>query len=138
MELDGLQELRLVIYVFEYIEQEQQIEARAEIRVALMDVVSVERAHAAQVLLQSHLVKFETGDRFSIAVLYFSLQQSIAAADLSRARAIPDHGIGQPLHNLETPANPKMIVSRYVEPPISHVYGHRRGKIGHDATLRIH
>ena len=124
--------------MFEYIEQDQQIEARAEIRVALMDVVAVERAHAAQVLLQSHLVQFEAGDRFSITVLYVSLQQSIAAADLSRARAIPDHGICQPLHNLETPANPKMIVSRDVKPPISHVYGHGRGKIGHDATLRIH
>src|ERR1700741_5390411 len=96
MELDGLQKRRLIIYVFEYIEQEQQIEACAKIRVALMDVVAVERAHAAQVLLQSHLVQLEAGDWFSIAVLYVSLQQSIAAADLSRARAIPDHRIGEP------------------------------------------
>ena len=49
------------------------------------------RAQAAHVFLKGNLVEFESNDRYPVVVLYVSLQQAIAAADLGSMLAISDH-----------------------------------------------
>src|SRR3989442_14964080 len=88
VKLDRLQKPVLILDMLKNVEQQQKIEVSTELLVALMDVVEVERAHAAHVLLQGHLVEFESSDRYSVVILYVPLQQTMAAADLGGALGI--------------------------------------------------
>ena len=74
MELDGLQKSGLILDMFEHIEQQQEIKLSTELRVTLMNVVTVKRAQAAHVLVQGDLVEFETGNWYPVVILYVLLQ----------------------------------------------------------------
>ncbi|MGA2353609.1 MAG: hypothetical protein ABSG02_03880 [Terriglobales bacterium] len=59
MKLGRLQEFVFRFNVLQNIEQQQQIEAGAELRVTLMNVIAVKRAKPAHVLLKRDLIEIK-------------------------------------------------------------------------------
>jgi len=60
--LHGLKKFGLVRDVFQHIEQDQKIEMGSKSWIPVVDVVAIERTLTADVLAQSNLIQFESGD----------------------------------------------------------------------------
>src|SRR5271155_1147881 len=134
----GLKKLGFVLDVLQHIEHQQDIKMSAEFRISIMDVVAKEWTHAADVLLERNRIEIESGDGDSVTLLQFSLQQAVAAADVGNMPGLPEHGICQPSHHIETASHPEMIRCCNVEPPIAHPDSHGLGQVADGTILGTH
>ncbi len=124
---NGREKPGFVIDVLEDVEQEDNVKSLRKVRVFLANVVTIDRAATAEILLEREVVQVKPGDLLAVGFLDLELEKSVAAANFSDFRGISDGVTREGAEDIEAPLDPKVVRRGNFEPSVRHADFSRGG-----------